>query len=239
LKATHRLLAVALTILSSAAGSALAGESQPAMRLGQPALAPAGYLEFCRRQPSDCGADPARVLAEVSRAEADRASLLGAPGAPAALASEMAAPQAREASPAAPAMGAALWGLLNRVNAQVNRAITPRTDQATYGVVDYWATPLADGHKLGDCEDYVLEKERALIAAGLPREALSIAAVVTRWGEMHAVLLVNTSQGEFVLDNLTSAVLPWSVAPYDWRKRQAPGEAMRWVMIEAGAAAAR
>ena len=47
-----------------------------------------------------------------------------------------------------------------------------------------------------------------LIAAGLPSKSLQIAHVKTRRGEGHAVLVVNTNRGKFVLDNLTQSIKP-------------------------------
>lgn len=138
----------------------------------------------------------------------------------------------RRAETRAPHMTPKLWSLLNRVNGQVNGAIEQRTDLVNYGRDDYWNTPLEEGRQAGDCEDYVLEKQRALIAAGVPREALNIALVTTRWGESHAVLLVATSKGEYVLDNLSPWLLSWREAPYRWLRRQVNGEPFNWVMIE-------
>lgn len=129
-------------------------------------------------------------------------------------------------------MSPRLWSLINRVNGEVNSEIQSMSDLANYGRDDYWNTPLEDGRRAGDCEDYVLEKQRALIAAGVPREALNIALVVTRWGENHAVLLVATTEGEYVLDNLSPWVVPWRSAPYRWMRRQVNGEAFNWVMID-------
>jgi predicted transglutaminase-like cysteine proteinase len=142
---------------------------------------------------------------------------------------------AAEHAEPAPAMTPGLWALLNRVNGDVNRAIVQQSDLKTYGVEDYWNTPLEDGRRYGDCEDYVLEKERALVAAGVPRRALNIAVVVTRWGEGHAVLLVDTAEGEYVLDSLSPVVTPWREAPYQWVKRQVNGEAFHWAMVDRSA----
>lgn len=138
----------------------------------------------------------------------------------------------RQAEARAPRMTPKLWSLLNRVNGEVNGAIEQRSDVANYGRDDYWNTPLEEGRQAGDCEDYVLEKERALIAAGLPRAALNIALVTTRWGESHAVLLVATSEGEYVLDNLSPWLLTWREAPYKWLRRQVNGDPFSWVMVE-------
>lgn len=131
-----------------------------------------------------------------------------------------------------PPMTPELWSKLNKINAHVNNAIIQRTDVANYGLVDYWATPLEDGQRYGDCEDYVLEKQRALIAAGVPRRAVNIALVTTSWGESHAVLLVSTRSGDYVLDNLTPWIDPWQRTSYRWRQREVNGDAFTWAMVD-------
>jgi predicted transglutaminase-like cysteine proteinase len=88
--------------------------------------------------------------------------------------------------------------LLKRINRSVNEAIAPRSDRGG----DHWQT----GATAGDCEDYVLAKRHALIKAGLPASALRIAHVQTSSGEGHAVLVVKTTEGDFVLDNLNGRV---------------------------------
>jgi predicted transglutaminase-like cysteine proteinase len=128
-------------------------------------------------------------------------------------------------------MTPALWSELRHVNDEINRSIVSRSDEATYGVVDYWNTPLEDGRRAGDCEDYVLEKRHALLAAGVPGRALNIALVTTRRGESHAVLLVTTRQGELVLDNLSPWIVPWNQAGYQWVERQVDGEPFKWAMV--------
>ena len=75
----------------------------------------------------------------------------------------------------------------------------------------------------------MLEKRRALIARGVPAAALSIAVVTTNQGEGHAVLLVDTNQGEVVLDSLSPSIVSWRDIPYSWVERQVPGEPMIWV----------
>lgn len=120
------------------------------------------------------------------------------------------------------------WSLVNQVNRRANRSIRQIADQRQYGVEDYWATPVGSRGR-GDCEDYVLAKRRALISAGVPAEALSIAIVETRWGKSHAVLLVASDQGEYVLDNLTPWVSRWDRVNYVWHERQLPGRPFDWV----------
>ncbi|WP_421740073.1 transglutaminase-like cysteine peptidase [Caulobacter sp.] len=127
--------------------------------------------------------------------------------------------------------------LLTKVNKSINRAIQFDDDRTAWGASDYWTLPLEQGKRYGDCEDYVLEKRRSLIAKGLSPKALSIALVLTPAGEGHAVLLVATDRGEYVLDNLSAWVTPWSATGYRWLERQAPGgDPMAWVWISAPAA---
>jgi predicted transglutaminase-like cysteine proteinase len=87
---------------------------------------------------------------------------------------------------------------LRRINTSINRAIQPVAD----GDVDVWTA----NARTGDCEDYVLAKRRALIRAGISASALRIAHVKTRDGQDHAILVVNTRSGKYVLDNLTNSI---------------------------------
>lgn len=120
------------------------------------------------------------------------------------------------------------WTVVNAVNRRINRSIRQLADVRQYGVDDYWSVP--DGNRArGDCEDYVLAKRQALIAEGVPAKALSIAIVETRWGETHAVLLLASDQGEYVLDSLTPWVSRWDRVDYAWRERQLPGQPFDWV----------
>jgi predicted transglutaminase-like cysteine proteinase len=96
--------------------------------------------------------------------------------------------------------------LLKRVNSQVNAAIKPRNDSGA----DVWSASAS----AGDCEDYVLAKRRALIRAGMSASALRIAYVKTRGGVGHAILVVKTTKGDFVLDNLNRSVRPLSQSGY-------------------------
>lgn len=120
---------------------------------------------------------------------------------------------------------------LEAVNRRINRTIRRSSDQETFGQPDVWVAPVG-ARPRGDCEDYVLAKRRALIEAGTRPEALSIALVTTRRGEAHAVLLVATADGEYVLDNLSPWVVRWDQAPYEWQERQLPGSALTWVRAD-------
>ena len=90
-----------------------------------------------------------------------------------------------------------LLAVLSQVNRRVNAAISPRNDRA-----DSWSA----NSSAGDCEDYVLTKRAQLIRKGVAAGSLRIATTTTPWGEGHAVLVVKTSQGDYVLDNLSNQV---------------------------------
>jgi predicted transglutaminase-like cysteine proteinase len=121
------------------------------------------------------------------------------------------------------------WALLERVNLSVNRRIKEQPDPEHYGREDVWTYP-TDGY--GDCEDFVLEKRRALIRAGLPAKALLIAVVWTKDNAGHAVLMVRTDQGSYVLDNKRPSISLWSLTEYDYVKRQSEKDPTRWVYID-------
>jgi predicted transglutaminase-like cysteine proteinase len=91
-----------------------------------------------------------------------------------------------------------VMSILTRVNSSVNREIIPRNEAS-----DTWTI----ASRYGDCDDYVMTKRHRLIKAGIPASALRVAAVRTSWGEGHAVLLVKTTAGEFVLDNLRRSIM--------------------------------
>jgi predicted transglutaminase-like cysteine proteinase len=121
------------------------------------------------------------------------------------------------------------WKELVRINERVNRSIKPMTDLEHHGVVEKWSYP-DDGY--GDCEDYVLLKQRLLAEAGWPRQALLITVVRDDKGEGHAVLTVKTDKGDYILDNQHPAVLPWSETSYRYIKRQSQHDPNVWVSLD-------
>jgi len=145
------------------------------------------------------------------------------------VAADVAQPAAREAV-AVFTLDRAGWRMVSRVNRRLNREIRQVSDDRLYGVEDFWQRPEGSRAR-GDCEDYVLAKRAALIAEGVPAEALSIAIVETRWGESHAVLLLASDRGEFILDSLSPWVTRWDRVDYAWRERQLPGRPFDWVQV--------
>ncbi len=121
------------------------------------------------------------------------------------------------------------WQQIVRENLSVNKRIKPMTDMQLYGVEEYWAYPTW----AGDCEGYVLLKQRELQRAGFPITDLLITVVRKPDGEGHAVLTVRTDRGDFILDNLNDKVVRWNATNYTYLKRQADNNTGRWVSIEA------
>ncbi|MBZ6078214.1 transglutaminase-like cysteine peptidase [Microvirga puerhi] len=109
------------------------------------------------------------------------------------------------------------WQTIVRVNRQVNAAIKPMTDMEHWGVEDRWDFA-EDGY--GDCEDYQLVKRRRLVEAGFPRRALRMTVVIDEDGAGHAVMMVRTDRGDFILDNKRNAVLSWQQTGYSYVKRE-------------------
>ena len=125
-------------------------------------------------------------------------------------------------------LSAKRWKQLQDVNAAVNAAVAPITDQDLYDTVEYWTYPSAQG----DCEDYVLEKRKRLIAEGWPAQSLLISVALDSSAGAHAVLIAMTDRGDFVLDNQSPDILPWHDTPYVWDKRQSTQDPMVWVSLD-------
>lgn len=115
-------------------------------------------------------------------------------------------------------------GLLDRVNRDVNGAMRPQPES---GRTDVWKI----GGSSGDCEDYALTKRAALLRKGFPTSALLMTTVITGRGESHAVLMVRTDRGDFVLDNLNQIVKPWNSTGYKFLTMQSPDNPRVWVRL--------
>ena len=113
---------------------------------------------------------------------------------------------------------------LHHINRYVNSTIIEVSDLEQYGREDVWALPV---NGKGDCEDFALLKRKMLTDRGWPASTLSIAVGVTARGEAHAVLTVSTSQGQLVLDNLSSSILPLSQTGHTYYARQS---GKRWML---------
>jgi predicted transglutaminase-like cysteine proteinase len=95
--------------------------------------------------------------------------------------------------------------LLKRVNHSVNMSITPTLKSYGSNLGDGWTI----GPEMGDCNDYAVTKRHQLIESGLPSRTLRLSVVKTASGIGHLVLVVATTKGDIVLDNLTESIRPW------------------------------
>ena len=121
-----------------------------------------------------------------------------------------------------------LMDAARRINRQVNRAVREMSDFANYGSIDRWSLP-TNGN--GDCEDFVLEKFRLLLAAGADSRDLSIAIALDRHGDNHAVLVLHHDDGDMILDNLEGAVRPWNQTSYRYLAMQARDDKREWEVV--------
>lgn len=121
--------------------------------------------------------------------------------------------------------------LAKSINRAVNKQVREIEDQTQYGVEEHWALPT---HRGGDCEDLVLLKKKMLVERGVSSEALLIATVLDKQLRSHAVLVLRTSKGDLVLDNLTNKILPWDRTGYTFLKLQNPKSLRKWDAVLAG-----
>ncbi len=118
--------------------------------------------------------------------------------------------------------------LLKRVNSDVNAAIIPMVKDHGPELGDGWTI----APSMGDCNDYAVTKRHELLQSGLPAKALRLSVVKTASGIGHLILVVVTTKGELILDNLTEAIRPWQSTDYHWLKIQSASDARFWYEIK-------
>jgi predicted transglutaminase-like cysteine proteinase len=116
-----------------------------------------------------------------------------------------------------------LWSELLSVQYDINRKFRPTRE--TRFAWDY----SSDG--TGNCVQFALEKRRALIMRGWPPGALQLATAVIRPNIGHLVLVIDTEDGDWVLDNLSPDVVRWQLLPYRWIARQQGAAMENWVAV--------
>ncbi len=119
-------------------------------------------------------------------------------------------------------LSAGNWQLLRRTNLAVNRQITHRPDSG-----DKWCINVSHG----DCEDYALTKRYRLMAHGWPSGALRIATGMTPEGIGHAVLIVSTNRGDFVLDSRIGLIRTVSETDVVLHKIQSQLDPRLWLRV--------
>jgi predicted transglutaminase-like cysteine proteinase len=122
------------------------------------------------------------------------------------------------------ALTEARWAELETINRTVNAAIAPKPDRG----IDTWTL----GATAGDCDDYAVQKRHELIARGWPSGAVTLAVARIAGGEFHLVVVVATDRGDYVLDNLHAAVMPWRRTGYGWMMRSEARDPRLWQAID-------
>ena len=118
---------------------------------------------------------------------------------------------------------------IDEINRRINAEITPKTDKEEYGKSEVWTLPLTfSTGRNGDCEDYAMEKRQALLKAGFPASSLYLAVGYSKATGKHAILVLSTTQGDYVLDNMTSEIKPWFQTGYSWISRQSSEDPLDW-----------
>lgn len=128
--------------------------------------------------------------------------------------------------PAAAPLGRDALATLSAINRDVNRSIS-RLE--TFDPIGWQIGPAR-----GDCNDFAVTKLARLVAAGIPRGALRLAAVITPKGKPHLVLVAETVSGSVVLDSLRDEILRWDATGYRWvsAEMNLPGVSMAWRLVE-------
>jgi predicted transglutaminase-like cysteine proteinase len=121
--------------------------------------------------------------------------------------------------------------LLNRVNHSVNVSIVPTLKSYGENLGDGWTI----APEMGDCNDYAVTKRHELLESGLPSKALRLSVVKTASGIGHLVLVVVTTKGDVVMDNLTEVIRPWQNTDYHWLKIQSATDTKFWYEVKAPA----
>ncbi|MEZ0259754.1 MAG: transglutaminase-like cysteine peptidase [Alphaproteobacteria bacterium] len=123
---------------------------------------------------------------------------------------------------------------INGVNSYMN-SIRYVEDSQGYKKSDYWATPIEFlGKGSGDCEDYAIAKYASLRALGFSSDQMRIAIVQDKIKNVpHAILIVYTQDGVFVLDNQNKQVADasqvnrykpiFSINSNNWWLHKSPG----------------
>ncbi len=244
--------AFALLAGALAAGCAHTIPDSSPLPVGAPALPPNGYAAYCLRAVDDPACAPGRPVADrllrvaapvagsprsmrpASPIGSARSAWRAPPPAPARPATEPRAGRRGGGGDNPPRLDGTLWTALNRINTRINNRLSYASDQHVHAQADVWSRPLSgDGPRrgVGDCEDFALEKRHALRAMGLPDDALSIAVALLPDLTWHAVLIVSTSRGDYVLDNRYPDVRPWRLSPYYWAAREHQGRIHDWRLV--------
>ena len=134
--------------------------------------------------------------------------------------------------------GTMFWLLM-----RVQRDVNVRIDYLHQGPRRLGPLRWGKGVDVGDCREYVVAKWEELLKAGVPLGAMSIAiAKIPGVDKMyHAVLVIQTDHGDYILDHLQGKrVIPFFQAKYKakdkakeyiWVLKTKPGNPLIWGLV--------
>ena len=120
----------------------------------------------------------------------------------------------------------AKWAELAKINRDVNRTIKPEENLGGVAAEEWLVAP-----RRGDCNDYAVTKRHELLERGWPSHSLLLTEVVIASGEHHLVVVVRTSEDDFVLDNLSPDVRPVSEIQYQLVRGQRTENPRFWSVV--------
>lgn len=127
------------------------------------------------------------------------------------------------------------WQAIIDIHWRAKRGLPYVRDLDQYGQREYWAIPKRFGVG-ADCEDFDLWCSQRLIDVGIGWEHQAIAYCKTETGGGHAVLLLKTDRGTYVIDNREKVVRPYAHTKnrYEMKSQSQWGESMkkRWLNIK-------
>ena len=118
------------------------------------------------------------------------------------------------------------YSIAERINSQVNASVSYKTDLEQYDKPEFWK----EAGAFGDCEDYALLKRQVLLKSSFDKKDLMLACCWCEDGSYHCVLLVNTDNGWFSLDNRFATPQVPSQCGYSWDKGFNEGDG-KWYVL--------
>lgn len=112
-----------------------------------------------------------------------------------------------------------LMSLLKKVNSEINRYRYVE-DIKQYKTLDHWTAKIEESER-GDCDDYTLSKRKRLMESGVPFQCLFPTICYVK-GEGHLVLVVRTTNSDYLLDNIEQEVVAIDKVNYEWHARLNP-----------------
>lgn len=116
-----------------------------------------------------------------------------------------------------------IWNKMVQINNHWNNKIFYKKDIQKHNKSDYWDS-IEDIKKdcTGDCEEFAMIKQHALKKEGIESD-IALCWVDPHHRKYHAVCVVDTDKGTFILDNRYHDVYSYEESikrGYTWHKRQ-------------------